>query len=272
MTSSLRRISLAAAALAVVPLASATPTLYYSTAETTNGFGTAAGHSLTSTITTAFGAGNVYEVTDFSNAATFADASAIVINARGQNPAALSAAEKTNILNFINEGGATFFIGDHGSWQTWDDSFLGMFGDAFTTWTSPVGSATSTGALASFFPPMTLQLSGPGAITGGNGTSLFTLFPGGGGQTVAAVYGPKSNAIAFLDTNALGNSNNSDLFGGLSSWLFTTASAYEQAKRSPSTGGTGPAPVPDAGSVLSLPLALALLWGASRRGRKVGAR
>ncbi len=215
-----------AAALAVQLAAS--PILYYTPTTLSNGLGRPSSSQFTQAVTNAFGAGNVVEIPSFNNTADFADGAALFVNARNQNET-LSAQEQTNLLHFMNAGGAVFFVGDHGSWEGWDNSFLSLFGDSFQTWNG-VGAAISTGALPDQFAPNTqILLTAPGAITGGHGTPLFTTSYNGFGRHMAAVYGPLDNAIAFLDTNAFGYGNNQGFYAGVSSWLFATASAYEEA-------------------------------------------
>lgn len=266
------RIFTVVAALAATLTSSAVPTLYYSPALTTGGFGQPDSHQLTTAVTDAFGAGNIFQVADFSNASAYAGADALFINARAQNGQtgdALSASEKTNISSFINGGGAVFFVGDHGSWANWDNSFLNLFGDQFTTWSS-VGAAFATDAAnGQFTAGSKVLLTAPGAISGGNGAKLYTAFNGGLGQTMAAVYGPKSNAIAFLDTNGLiGNrTEHLDFYASVSSWLYTTASAHDAAQNQPPT--TPPAKVPDSSVAGALCLALFACFAAVRRSRRV---
>jgi hypothetical protein len=243
-----------AAALAVQLVAS--PILYYTPTTLSNGLGRPSSSQFTQAVTTAFGAGNVVEIPSFNNAADFDDGAALFVNARGQTDS-LSVAEQANLLNFINAGGAVFFIGDHASWTTWDNSFLNLFGDSFQTWNG-VGAAISTGALPDQFTPNTqILLSAPGAITGGHGTPLFTTSYNGFGRHMAAVYGPLDNAIAFLDTNAFGYGNNQGFYAGVSSWLFATASAYEEAQ----VDNGAPNAVPDAMPVLAIaPVLFGFAW------------
>lgn len=242
----------------VAPLA-ASPILYYTPALTTYGLGQPGSNQFTTAMTGAFGAGNVIEIASFDNTADFDDGAALFVNARGQTDS-LSGAEKVNLLNFINAGGAVFFIGDHGSWTTWDNSFLNLFGDSFQAWTG-VGAALATGALPDHFTPNTqILLTAPGGIAGGNGTDLFTKWSGGLDGAMAALYGPLDNAIAFLDTNAFGGTSNTALYHGLSSWLYDTASDYEAAKLSPGNPGSGNT-VPDGLPVLAIaPVLFGLAW------------
>ncbi len=249
-----------AAALASQTFAS--PILYYTPTTLSTGLGKAGSSQFTNAVTSAFGAGNVIEIPTFGNVADFDDGAALFVNARGQSDV-LSAAERTNLLNFINAGGAVFFVGDHASWTGWDNSFLNLFGDSFTHWNNPVGAAHVTNnAPGQFTPGDKILLSAPGAITGGHGKKLFTLFPGGGGPTMASLYGPDDNAIAFLDVNAFSNSfaNNLGFFNDVGSWLFETASAYELSKQpvvTPPPGNT----VPEAMPVLAIaPVLFTLAW------------
>lgn len=108
-----------------------------------------------------------------------------------------------------------------------------------------------------------ILLTGPGAITGGNGTALYTLFPGGMGFTMASVYGPSDNAIAFLDTNGLiGNTTEHQaLYHSIASWMYTTASAYETSQQN-----NNPAPgVPDGGVSFVLTAGLVALCACRAR-------
>jgi hypothetical protein len=203
-----------------------------------NGLGKLASSSFTAAVTSAFGAGNVVEIPSFADSAAFADGAALFVNARGGTDA-LSSQERTNLGNFIDAGGAVFFIGDHSGWTIWDNSFLSLFGDSLLAWDG-VNAARATGAAANLLPANAqIQLSAPGAIGGGNGTALFTSSSNGVGRQMAARYGPADNAIAFLDTNAFGGNLNPGLYTGISSWLFTTATAYEQSRLA------GGSPVPE---------------------------
>lgn len=253
---SLRPALLCLAAALAAPLV-ASPILYYTPAWTSNGLGKPSSNPFTTAVTSAFGAGNVIEIASFDNTADFDDGAALFVNARQGNDS-LSVAEQNNLLNFINAGGAVFFIGDHGSWTTWDNSFLSLFGDTFETW-GGVGVASRAGsAPAAFASTPSVLLTAPGAIAGGNGTPLFVR--GGTTQKMAALYGPLDNAIAFLDTNAFSGTTNPALYAAVGSWLFETASAYEQAKQ---TAGNPPAghAVPDAMPVLAIaPVLFGFAW------------
>ena len=253
---SFRPALLCLAATLAAPLV-ASPILYYTPAWTTYGLGKPGSNPFTTAVTSAFGVGNVIEIASFDNAADFDDGAALFVNARQGNDS-LSAAEQNNLLNFINAGGAVFFIGDHGSWTTWDNSFLNLFGDTFQGW-GGVGIASRAGsAPAAFASTPTVLLTAPGAITGGNGTPLFVR--GNNVQTMAALYGPLDNAIAFLDTNAFGGTTNPALYGAIGSWLFETASAYELAKQTAGNPGSGNT-VPDAMPVLAIaPVLFGLAW------------
>lgn len=246
-----------AAAFAAQALAS--PILYYTPALVNNGLGKANSSQFTQAVTGAFGAGNVLEIPSFNNAADFDDGAALFVNARLGGDS-LSAAEQANLLNFINAGGAVFFIGDHLGWQTWDYSFLSLFGDSFISWNG-VNAALATTAASDILPANTqIALSAPGAITGGNGDALFTTNFNGFGRTMAARYGPQDNAIAFLDTNAFGGNLNPALYAGISSWMFETASAYELTKQPVGNPGGGNA-VPDTMPVLAIaPVLFGLAW------------
>jgi hypothetical protein len=245
-------------AAALASQAFASPILYYTPTTLSTGLGKAGSSQFTNAVTSAFGAGNVIEIPTFGNVADFDDGAALFVNARGQSDV-LSAAERTNLLNFINAGGAVFFVGDHASWTGWDNSFLNLFGDSFTHWNNAVGAAHVTNnAPGQFTPGDKVLLSAPGAITGGHGKKLFTLFPGGGGPTMASLYGPDDNAIV----NAFSNSftNNLGFFNDVGSWLFETASAYELSKQPVVTPPSGN-PVPEAMSVLAIaPVLFALAW------------
>ncbi len=245
-----------AAVLATQALAS--PILYYTPSLLNNGLGKPSSSQFTTAVTNAFGAGNVIEIPTFNNVADFDDGAALFVNARLGGDS-LSAAERTNLLNFTNAGGAVFFIGDHGGWTTWDNSFLSLFGDSFITWNG-VNAALATTAASDILPANTqIALSAPGAITGGNGDKLFTTNANDFGRTMAASYGSQDNAIAFLDTGAFAN-NNAALYTGLSSWLFETASAYELSKQpvgNPPVGNT----VPEAMPVLAIaPVLFGFAW------------
>jgi hypothetical protein len=228
-------------AAAVVSTVSAAPVLYYTPAVVSNGLGKANSSQFTAAVTNAFGAGNIVEIPSFANAADFDDGAALFVNARGGSDA-LSSQEQANLTSFINAGGAVFFIGDHSGWTTWDNSFLSLFGDSFLGWNG-VNAALATGAAGNLVPEGTqIALSLPGAIFGGHGEALFTVFAGGLGRRMAARYGPADNAIAFLDTNAFAGSLNPGLYTGISSWLFTTATAYEQSRLNPGNPGGNPVP------------------------------
>lgn len=254
---SLRPAVLCLAAALVAPLA-ASPILYYTPALTTYGLGKPGSNAFTTAVTSAFGAGNVIEIASFDNTADFDDGSALFVNARGQTDS-LSAQEQANLLNFINAGGAVVFIGDHMSWQSWDNSFLNLFGDSFQSWTG-VNAALATSAASGILPANSqIALTAPGGIVGGNGTQLFTKWSDGQGDAMAASYGPQKNAIAFLDTNAFGGANNAALYAGLSSWLHETASDYELSKQT--TENPGGNPVPDAMPVLAIaPVLFGFAW------------
>jgi hypothetical protein len=246
-----------AAALAAPAFAS--PILYYTPALVSNGLGKANSSQFTQAVTGAFGAGNVIEIPTFNNTADFDDGAALFVNARLGSDS-LSTAEQTNLLNFINDGGAVFFIGDHSGWTTWDNSFLSLFGDSFFSWNG-VNAALATSAASDILPANTqIALSAPGAITGGNGDKLFTTFGGGQGRAMAARYGAQDNAIAFLDTNAFSGNLNPGLYAGISSWMFDTATAYELSKQpvvTPPSGNT----VPDTMPVLAIaPVLFGLAW------------
>lgn len=246
-------------AAAFAAQAFASPILYYTPALVNNGLGKTGSSQFTTAVTNAFGASNVIEIPTFNNVADFDDGAALFVNARLGGDS-LSAAEKTNLLNFINGGGAVFFIGDHLGWQTWDNSFLNLFGDSFQTWNG-VNAALATSAASDLLPANTqIALSAPGAITGGNGDNLFTAFGGGQGRAMAARYGPQDNAIAFLDTNAFGGNSNPALYAGLSSWLFNTATAYELSKQpvvNPPGGNTVPETMP---GLAIAPVLFGLAW------------
>ena len=254
--SAFRPALLCLAAALAAPLV-ASPILYYTPAWTSNGLGQPSSNAFTTAVTNAFGAGNVIEIPTFDNAADFDDGAALFVNAR-QGIDSLSAAEQSNLLNFINAGGAFFFIGDHASWTTWDNSFLNLFGDTFQGW-GGVGVASRAGsAPAAFASTPSVLLTAPGAIAGGNGTPLFVR--GGTTQKMAALYGPLDNAIAFLDTNAFSGTTNPALYGAIGSWLFETASAYELAKQTAGNPGSGNT-VPDAMPVLAIaPVLFGLAW------------
>ncbi|RXK54786.1 hypothetical protein ESB00_02495 [Oleiharenicola lentus] len=249
-----------AAALASQALAS--PILYYTPSLVSNGLGKPSSSQFTTAVTNAFGAGNVIEIPTFNNAADFDDGAALFVNAR-LGADSLSAAEKSNLFSFINDGGAVFFIGDHSGWTTWDDSFLNLFGDSFLHWNGVNAASLVTGnAPAQFASAGQVLLSAPGAIAGGNGKKLYTVFGNGGGRAMSALYGPEDNAIAFLDTSALSGNTASHLafYSGLSSWLFETASAYELSKQpvvTPPSGNT----VPDSMPVLAIaPVLFGFAW------------
>ncbi len=246
-------------AVAFAAQAFASPILYYTPALVNNGLGKAGSSQFTTAVTNAFGASNVIEIPTFNNTADFDDGAALFVNARLGGDS-LSAAERNNLLNFINDGGAVFFIGDHGSWTTWDNSFLSLFGDSFITWNG-VNAALATTAASDLLPANTqIALSAPGAITGGNGDKLFTTNANGFGRTMAASYGPQDNAIAFLDTNAFGGNLNPALYAGISSWMFDTATAYELSKQ-PVINPPGGNTVPDAMPVLAIaPVLFGLAW------------
>jgi hypothetical protein len=240
----------------------ATPILYYTPALVNNGLGKSSSSQFTTAVTNAFGAGNVVEIPTFNNAADFDDGAALFVNAR-QGGDVLSAQEQANLLAFANAGGAVFFIGDHLSWQTWDNSFLNLFGDSFISWNG-VNAAKATNALPDQFAPNTqIALSAPGGITGGNGKKLFTSFDNGGGRSMANLYGPQDNVIAFLDTNAFSGASNLALYSGLSSWMFETASGYEETRQGP--GNPGGNTVPEAGSAAWLLLPMMVGLAALRR-------
>lgn len=242
--------------------AQAVPTLYYSPTNLNSGLGRPSSNTFTTSVVNAFGAGNVVQVADFSNTASFSQADALFINAREMTDT-LSVQERTNISNFATAGGAVFFVGEHGGWTGWNNSFLGLYGDSYTPWNG-VNAAISTNALpGQFTANHQVNLSGPGGIAGGHGTALFTAHYGGFGMAMAAVYGPQNNVIAFLDTNVLasGNSNNVAFYGQVSSWLYNTASAHDTAQSAPPPP---PAPVPDSGPGLAFVGAL-LTLGLARR-------
>lgn len=238
------------------------PTLYYSPTQLSNGLGGSSSNLFTTAVSAAFGAGNVIQIADFANAASFAGGDALFINPRSTS-STLSAAEQTNISAFIAGGGAVFFVGEHASWTNWDNSFLNLFGDQFLAWNG-VNAALATSALPSQFAPNSqIGLAAPGAIGGGNGTALFTAFSGGGGRRMAALYGPNQNAIAFLDSNAFGltTAGQQQFYAGVSNWLYTVASAHDVAENTPPT-----APVPDSGVTLALGGVLLVLVAQRRRG------
>jgi hypothetical protein len=247
----------------------ATPVLYYTPTTLTNGLGRPSSSQFTQAVVAAFGASNVVEIPTFNDTSLFADGAALFVNARNQSDT-LSTQERTNLLSFITAGGAVFFVGDHGSWEGWDNSFLSLFGDSFHTWNG-VGAAISTGALPDQFTPNTqILLTAPGAINGGNGTPLFTTSYGGFGRHMAALYGPYDNAIAFLDTNAFGYGSNTGFYTGVSSWLFTAANAYDEARLSAGNPGTDPSAVPDTGAAIALIAPAMLGLAALRRGGRRG--
>lgn len=237
------RLPLLGLAAALAGQLHAAPILYYTPTSLSNGLGRPSSSQFTQAVVGAFGAGNVVEIPSFADTADFAAGAALFVNARNQSDA-LSAQERTNLLNFITAGGAVFFIGDHGSWTTWDNSFLSLFGDSFQTWTGVGAALATTAAPDQFTPNMQILLTAPGAIAGGNGTPLFTVNANGVGGHMAALYGPFDNAIAFLDTNAFGMPSNLTLYHEISSWLFDTASAYEEARQAGTNPGGGSA-VPD---------------------------
>lgn len=249
------------AVLAAQALAS--PILYYTPTTLSNGLGRPSSSQFTATVVSTFGAGNVVEIPTFNNAADFDDGSVLFVNAR-EGTDVLSAQEQANLLAFANAGGAVFFIGDHLGWTTWDNSFLNLFGDTMIAWNG-VNAALATNALPGFIAANTqIALNAPGAISGGNGTALFTVFANGQGRSMASIYGPADNVIAFLDTNAFSGGNNQDLYTGISAWLHATGSDYEEAQNASA--------VPDAGfTVWLLAPVLLGLAGLRRRGRVMSA-
>lgn len=252
------RFSALCLAATLVTQALASPILYYTPSLVSNGLGKDNSSPFTAAVTNAFGAGNVIEIPSFANAVDFDDGAALFVNARLGGDS-LSAAEQTNLLNFINAGGAVFFIGDHLGWQTWDNSFLSLFGDSFLSWNGVNAALATTAASGILAANTQIALSAPGAIGGGNGDKLFTTNANGFGRTMAASYGPLDNAIVFLDTNAFSGNLNPALYAGLASWLHTTASVYEASKQP--VGNPGGNSVPDTMPVLAIaPVLFGLAW------------
>lgn len=234
----------------------AAPKLYFTPKEVNGGlsFTDYGSNQFTEAVVNAFGAGNVFEIPTFENTATFSDASALFINARSQT-SALSAAERTNILNFLTAGGAVFFVGDHTGWTSWDNSFLGLFGDHVEAWNSPSSAVSATSGVPDAFPDSITYMQAPGKIVGSNGNALYTQ----GLLTMASVYGPYDNAIAFLDTTPFGNVDlrRYETIGlGVGAWLFEKASDYEALRATPPDSGNN---VPEGGVTSGLIAAVAAL-------------
>lgn len=243
-----------------LPALHATPKLYYTPTEISTGLSNDPynpyGSSIfTQTVLDTFGAANVLEVTTFENTADFADASALFINARVQT-GALSTLEQANILAFINAGGAVFFVGEHTGWTSWDNSFLGLFGDHVETWGTPVGAANATAAAPAGLPGTISYLSNPGRIVGGNSTPVYDLY----GRVMAGLYGPNNNAFAFLDSTPFANRAYDTIYTGVATWIYSTATEYEASLNSPPSV---PA-VPDTGVTGVLALTLVALAGLRR--------
>ncbi len=242
---------------ATVLRVSGTPLLYYTPALTSNGLGQPTSNDFTQAVKNAFGAANVLQVASFDNTASFADASALFVNARNGTDT-LSAQERNNLLNFINAGGAVFFVGEHTGWQAWDDSFLSLFGSSATTWGTAVQAAVVTSAgQAAGFPSGQINVSSAGSISGSAGTALYVNALG---RPLASAFGPDGNAIAFLDTNAFSSNAGRNFYEGVAGWMFNTASEYDQTKTA--------ATVPDLGAGAALPLALGAILLAGRRPRR----
>lgn len=227
MTSSFLRSFVSVASLGAAAAATAAPVLYYTAPQTIYGLRETGFDLFSQTVVSTFGAANIHELADFGTASQFADAAVLFVNARGQDPDALSAAERQNLKTFIDDGGAVFFVGEHGGWTTWNNSFLSLFGAQFTPWNSINAALPSGTAPTPFAQSGQLSLGAPGAISGG-GDPLYGLQT----YTMAARFGPQNNAIAFLDTYPLSGAHGShfEFHQDVASWLFTTGSAYEASK------------------------------------------
>jgi hypothetical protein len=244
----------------------ASPVLYYSPVGNAlnAGLGASSSTLFTQAVVNQFGASNVRSIADFSNTATYSDADVLFINLRGDSDA-LQGQEKTNIINFINAGGAVFFIGEHNQWATWDNSFLGIYGGSVVPWGTFVQNSGKTAATPSQFTAggfNGIAVSNPGGISGGTGIPIYM----GAVNPLAEMYGPSNNAIAFMDTLALSNSNSNQSFfyGNLASWLYVTGSAYETSQANNGGGGSS---VPDSGAGLAL-AGTVLMMGAVRASRR----
>lgn len=244
----------------------ASPVLYYSPVGSplNAGLGASSSTLFTQAVVNQFGASNVRSIADFSNASAYSDADVLFLNLRADS-ASLQGQEKTNIINFINAGGAVFFIGEHNQWATWDDSFLGIFGGHVIPWGTFVQNSGKTADTPSQFTAggfNGIAVSNPGAISGGTGIPIYV-----GVNPLAEMYGPSNNAIAFMDTLALSdsNSNQSFFYGNLASWLYVTGSAYETSQAN-SNGGGGSS-VPDSGAGLAF-VGTLLVMGAIRFARR----
>lgn len=203
--------------------------LYYSERGTSSGFDLDDYGRFSMAVKEVFGEENIFELTTFDNASSFADAGAIIVNIR-LGSSALSAQEQTNLLNAINAGKALLFVGDHASWETWDNSFLNLFGDSFKQRTSLIQMAYKVGDHP-IHADNRIHLSSTGTITGGNGTTVYATHLD---EPMAALYGPNNNALAFLDSGVFSGSpaalgENQRFFANLAQWMHDTATIPEPA-------------------------------------------
>lgn len=210
-------------------LADDPPQLYYSPVAnpSSRGYDNDKFDTFSQAVRAIFGLENITEVTDFSAVSSVQSADAIIVNLRFSTDT-LSTAEQTNLLAFINQGKPLLFIGDHASWEVWDESFIGLFGDEFEGRNNIVNTGIVTGDPHPLHVVAdTLQLSHTGTMAGGNARPLYRI---SGGQIMAGLYGPRDNAVAFLDSNVFGGagSGNTQFAGRFADWFHAEAIVASQ--------------------------------------------
>jgi hypothetical protein len=155
------------------------------------GYGCSSWTTLTAALNTAF-AGNVATATDLSDYDQMLAHDALWLDQRWST-GSLSAAEMTNIANYIATGRRVVLMGENvNSWASWDQQLASIVGGSLggssvTTTASTVTTHELTEGVS------TINFPFAGSMTGG--VSLFN--PG-----VATLWGSSQNALVMLDINA----------------------------------------------------------------------
>lgn len=195
---------------------------------------------------------SVTEVANFDDAGLVASADALWIDLGELGAgASLSAAETTNITNFIASGKRVVMIGENNGWADWNNLILGLVGGAFSG-TNHSGNITAVVAneLTDSADTVNVPYGGVAGGTAVGGTALYS-------KNVITLW--DDNVLTVLDVNMfsdtyIGVSDNAEFAQNTVDWV--------------AASGKGVIPEPSTVIIWSLLGALGITFGWYRK-RKV---